>query len=84
MVPVLDQWVGEGKKIKEFELQRIVKTLRARKRYKQALEVSENFYMQRPLCLVSEKCTGKEEKKENMDLLFGCVVIESRILHKLR
>uniref|UniRef100_A0A2N9FF87 Pentacotripeptide-repeat region of PRORP domain-containing protein n=1 Tax=Fagus sylvatica TaxID=28930 RepID=A0A2N9FF87_FAGSY len=41
VVPVLDQWVLEGKTVKTLELQRIVRDLRARRRYKQALEVSE-------------------------------------------
>ncbi|KAJ9182885.1 hypothetical protein P3X46_006830 [Hevea brasiliensis] len=41
LVPVLDKWAEEGRKIKGFELQRIVKDLRARRRYRQALEVSE-------------------------------------------
>uniref|UniRef100_A0A2N9G6W3 Pentatricopeptide repeat-containing protein n=1 Tax=Fagus sylvatica TaxID=28930 RepID=A0A2N9G6W3_FAGSY len=40
VVPVLDQWVLEGKTVKTLELQRIVRDLRARRRYKQALEVS--------------------------------------------
>ncbi|KAF5478640.1 hypothetical protein F2P56_005183, partial [Juglans regia] len=41
VVPVLDQWVEEGNKVKALEFQRIVRDLRARRRYKQALEVSE-------------------------------------------
>ncbi|CAK7327619.1 unnamed protein product [Dovyalis caffra] len=40
LAPVLDQWVEEGKKVKDFELRSIVKGLRARKRFTQALEVS--------------------------------------------
>lgn len=40
VVPVLDQWVQEGNKVKNLELQRIVRDLRARRRYNQALEVS--------------------------------------------
>ncbi|CAB4277541.1 unnamed protein product [Prunus armeniaca] len=41
VVPVLDQWVQEGGKVNYFELQRIVRDLRARKRYRHALDVSE-------------------------------------------
>lgn len=41
VVPVLDQWVQEGNEVKNFELQRIVRDLRARRRFNQALEVSE-------------------------------------------
>ncbi|KAJ6728067.1 PPR CONTAINING PLANT-LIKE PROTEIN [Salix koriyanagi] len=41
LAPVLDQWAEEGKKIKDYELRTIVKGLRARKRFKQALEVSQ-------------------------------------------
>ncbi|GAV86098.1 PPR domain-containing protein/PPR_2 domain-containing protein [Cephalotus follicularis] len=41
LAPVLDQWVLEGRKVNELQLQRIVRDLRARKRYTQALEVSE-------------------------------------------
>lgn len=40
LAPVLDQWVEEGKKVKDYELRTIVKGLRERKRFKQALEVS--------------------------------------------
>ncbi|CAN1774968.1 Pentatricopeptide repeat-containing protein At4g21705, mitochondrial [Linum perenne] len=41
LAPLLDQWVEEGKQIKYFDLQRIVRQLRSCKRYSQALEVSE-------------------------------------------
>ncbi|KAL6975394.1 hypothetical protein U1Q18_024190 [Sarracenia purpurea var. burkii] len=41
MVPVLDQWVQEGSKVREFELRRIIRDLRSRKRYSHALEISE-------------------------------------------
>ena len=40
VVPVLDQWVEEGNKVNNLELKRIVRDLRARRRYNQALEVS--------------------------------------------
>ena len=40
VVPVLDQWVEEGNKVNNLELKRIVRDLRARRRYIQALEVS--------------------------------------------
>ncbi|KAG7012430.1 Pentatricopeptide repeat-containing protein, mitochondrial, partial [Cucurbita argyrosperma subsp. argyrosperma] len=39
--PVLDGWVKEGKKVRIAELQRIIHDLRKRKRFTQALEVSE-------------------------------------------
>ncbi|KAK0600941.1 hypothetical protein LWI29_019855 [Acer saccharum] len=41
LVPVLDKWVEEGKKVMESELLRIVRDLRSNKRYAQALQVSE-------------------------------------------
>ncbi|KAK9269567.1 hypothetical protein L1049_001343 [Liquidambar formosana] len=41
VVPALDKWVEEGKKVRDLELQRIVRDLRSRKRYAHALEVSE-------------------------------------------
>ncbi|XP_027172351.1 pentatricopeptide repeat-containing protein At4g21705, mitochondrial-like [Coffea eugenioides] len=41
VVPVLDQWVEEGRKIQKIELQRIIHDLRSRRRYSQALQVSE-------------------------------------------
>ncbi|TXG62316.1 hypothetical protein EZV62_013679 [Acer yangbiense] len=41
LVPVLDKWVQEGNKLKEIELQRIIRVLRSHKRYSQALQVSE-------------------------------------------
>ncbi|KAJ0046195.1 hypothetical protein Pint_04522 [Pistacia integerrima] len=38
LVPVLDQWVQEGKKVKGAELQHIVRNLRARQRFQHALQ----------------------------------------------
>lgn len=43
LAPVLDQWVEEGKKVKDYELRTIVKGLRERKRFKQALEIRIEF-----------------------------------------
>ena len=40
LLPVLDKWVEEGKKVRGTELQHIVKDLRGRRRFTQALEVS--------------------------------------------
>lgn len=39
MVPVLEQWVEEGKTVVKSELQWIIKRLNSYKRYKHALEV---------------------------------------------
>ncbi|XP_022886668.1 pentatricopeptide repeat-containing protein At4g21705, mitochondrial [Olea europaea var. sylvestris] len=41
IVPVLDQWVAEGRKINYLELQRIIRDLRSRRRFSQALQISE-------------------------------------------
>lgn len=41
VIPVLEQWVDEGRKIQKLELQRIIRDLRSRRRYSQALQVSE-------------------------------------------
>ncbi|PSR96360.1 Pentatricopeptide repeat-containing protein [Actinidia chinensis var. chinensis] len=41
MVPVLDQWVHEGKLVRGFDLRRIIRDLRSRKRYTHALQISE-------------------------------------------
>ncbi|KAF8413892.1 hypothetical protein HHK36_001886 [Tetracentron sinense] len=41
VVPELDKWVEEGRKVREMELQRIIRDLRKRKRFTHALEVSE-------------------------------------------
>ncbi|XP_058211075.1 pentatricopeptide repeat-containing protein At4g21705, mitochondrial-like isoform X1 [Rhododendron vialii] len=41
MVPVLDQWVHEGEKVRESNLRSIIRDLRGRKRYSHALEISE-------------------------------------------
>ncbi|XP_057458541.1 pentatricopeptide repeat-containing protein At4g21705, mitochondrial-like [Lotus japonicus] len=41
VVPVLENWLQEGHAVRDQELQRIVKTLRTRKRFTQALQVSE-------------------------------------------
>lgn len=39
IIPVLDQWIEEGKKVEDFEFQRFIRELRARKRYCHALQV---------------------------------------------
>lgn len=41
VVPVLDQWVAEGRPVLKENLEKIIKELRAYKRYKHALEVSQ-------------------------------------------
>ncbi|XP_068640447.1 pentatricopeptide repeat-containing protein At4g21705, mitochondrial-like [Aristolochia californica] len=41
LVPELDKWADKGKKVGMAELNRIIRDLRMRRRYKQALEVSE-------------------------------------------
>ncbi|KAF3442110.1 hypothetical protein FNV43_RR16026 [Rhamnella rubrinervis] len=41
LAPVLDQWVGDGMKVKFVELRNIIRDLRRRRRYSHALEVSE-------------------------------------------
>ncbi|KAL8141314.1 hypothetical protein V2J09_007335 [Rumex salicifolius] len=41
VTPLLDQWAEEGNKVSEVELRSLVRLLRARYRYSQALEVSE-------------------------------------------
>ncbi|KAI4296725.1 hypothetical protein L6164_036659 [Bauhinia variegata] len=41
VVPVLDEWVYKGHKVRVAELQRIIRDLRKRRRFTQALEVSE-------------------------------------------
>ncbi|GMN50814.1 hypothetical protein TIFTF001_019963 [Ficus carica] len=41
VAPELDEWVQKGKKVRVGELQRIIHDLRKRKRFSQALEVSE-------------------------------------------
>lgn len=39
IVPILDQWVSEGRPVQIVELRLIIKELRVYKRYKHALEV---------------------------------------------
>lgn len=39
IVPELDRWVHLGNKVRKVELQNLVRDLRRRRRYKQALEV---------------------------------------------
>ncbi|XP_019183567.1 PREDICTED: pentatricopeptide repeat-containing protein At4g21705, mitochondrial-like isoform X1 [Ipomoea nil] len=41
VVPILDEWVSEGRKVKSIELQRLIRNLRSLKRYSNALQVSE-------------------------------------------
>lgn len=52
IVPVLDQWVQEGQKVRAFDLRRIIRDLRGRKRYTHALEISE-WMSSKGLCLFS-------------------------------
>nr|GMC48643.1 pentatricopeptide repeat-containing protein At4g21705, mitochondrial-like [Ipomoea batatas] len=39
VVPILDEWVSEGRKVKSIELQRLIRNLRSLKRYSNALQV---------------------------------------------
>lgn len=39
VIPVIEQWLEEGRKVKKIELQRIIRDLRSRKRYTHALQV---------------------------------------------
>ncbi|XP_024029124.1 pentatricopeptide repeat-containing protein At2g20710, mitochondrial [Morus notabilis] len=41
VVPILEQWVQEGKPVSQIELQRIIKELRIFKRFHHALEISQ-------------------------------------------
>ncbi|KAH6764289.1 hypothetical protein C2S52_013211 [Perilla frutescens var. hirtella] len=41
VVQVLDQWLSEGRNVHPLELQRIIRDLRSRRRFSQALQVSE-------------------------------------------
>ncbi|XP_059633050.1 pentatricopeptide repeat-containing protein At4g21705, mitochondrial-like [Cornus florida] len=41
VVPVLDQWLQEGKNFRDFEHRQVIRNLRYRKRYFHALEISE-------------------------------------------
>lgn len=43
VVQVLDQWVAEGRKVNPLELQRIIRDLRSRRRFSQALQVLPFF-----------------------------------------
>ncbi|KAJ4832401.1 hypothetical protein Tsubulata_009544 [Turnera subulata] len=52
VVPELDNWIDNGKKVRVAELQRIIRDLRKRSRYTQALEVSE-WMNQKGICLFS-------------------------------
>ncbi|XP_059659159.1 pentatricopeptide repeat-containing protein At2g20710, mitochondrial-like [Cornus florida] len=51
VVPVLDQWVREGKNVTKEELRHIIKELKTYKRFKHALEVSEWMTEKRYICL---------------------------------
>ncbi|OIV99155.1 hypothetical protein TanjilG_01130 [Lupinus angustifolius] len=52
LVPVLDNWVQQGNTVYPFDLQRIIKTLRSRRRFSQALQVSE-WMSSKGLCPIS-------------------------------
>lgn len=44
VVPVLDQWVQEGRPVQIAELRNIIKELRVYKRFKHALEVESDTF----------------------------------------
>lgn len=52
MAPELDEWVQNGNKVRVAELQRIVHDLRKRKRFTQALEVSD-WMNKKGICIFS-------------------------------
>lgn len=53
MTPILDQWIQEGRDINHSELQFFIKQLRTRRRFKQALQISEWMSNERNLHLLS-------------------------------
>ncbi|XP_008225086.1 PREDICTED: pentatricopeptide repeat-containing protein At4g21705, mitochondrial [Prunus mume] len=52
VVPELDDWVYKGHKVRVAELQRIIHDLRKRKRFSQALQISE-WMKQKGICIFS-------------------------------
>ncbi|CAM8900330.1 unnamed protein product [Rhodiola kirilowii] len=52
VVPELDKWVENGRKVSVAELQRIIHDLRKRKRFSQALQVSE-WMNEKGICIFS-------------------------------
>ncbi|EEF43265.1 pentatricopeptide repeat-containing protein, putative [Ricinus communis] len=52
LVPELDNWVQDGNKVRVGELQRIIRDLRKRNRFTQALEVSE-WMNKKGICIFS-------------------------------
>ncbi|KAL5575435.1 hypothetical protein UlMin_017134 [Ulmus minor] len=52
VVPELEDWVQKGKKVRVAELQRIIRDLRKRKRFSQALEVSD-WMSKKGVCIFS-------------------------------
>lgn len=52
LVPKLDKWVNTGRKVQVSELQHIIRDLRKRRRFSQALEVSE-WMTNRGVCVLS-------------------------------
>ncbi|KAF5474397.1 hypothetical protein F2P56_006299 [Juglans regia] len=52
VVPELDDWVQKGNKVRIAELHRIIRDLRKRKRFSQALEVSE-WMNEKAICIFS-------------------------------
>ncbi|KAM1213582.1 hypothetical protein PS2_004975 [Malus domestica] len=52
VVPELDDWVFNGNKVRVAELQRIIHDLRKRKRFSQALQISE-WMKQKGICIFS-------------------------------
>ncbi|XP_027356546.1 pentatricopeptide repeat-containing protein At4g21705, mitochondrial-like [Abrus precatorius] len=54
VVPVLDKWIEEGNAVNGPQLQRIIKILRSRKRFTQALQVSE-WMSSKEVCPISPR-----------------------------
>lgn len=53
MTPILNQWIQEGRDIKQSELQFFIKKLRSYRRFNQALQISEWMSNERNLHLLS-------------------------------
>ncbi|XP_060202907.1 pentatricopeptide repeat-containing protein At2g20710, mitochondrial-like [Lycium barbarum] len=77
IVPVLDQWVEEGKHVDKEDLQRIIKELKDYRRYKHALEISywmtdKRFFTPQPSDIgvrvhLIYKLKGLEEVEKYLD-----------------
>ncbi|KAF5181635.1 hypothetical protein FRX31_028780 [Thalictrum thalictroides] len=77
IVPILEQWVEEGKSVKRLEIVHMIKQFRVFKRYKHALEISQWMSDRNYLVLSPEELITEKKKRVAYEFLLTMLTTEA-------